>query len=355
MLNGSLVTLSVLDPIVLDDYHTFTLPQTATQLIIVDALDELPLLRQRLDCQPYWLGEGANTIFVEPIKRPIVKLSANQVVLSAQDDAVYCHAEAGKDWHQLVVELAEQGVGGLENLALIPGSVGAAPVQNIGAYGVELADFCDYVDVFDWRSGESRRLTAADCQFDYRHSIFKTPQAASWLITAVGFQLPRNWQPKLTYQGLDELAVNDGLTPLNVVQRVTEIREQKLPDPKKIGNAGSFFKNPTLPSAQAKALQAQYPAMPSFDVAGGIKIPAAWLIDQLGWKGKGVGGAYVHHHQALVLTNRGHATAEDVINLARQIKQQVLAEYGIELTPEVRFLGAQAELTLEQAYAKTCL
>lgn len=347
------------EPVVLNDFHTFALPQTALQLILVANLSELPPLQRQLSQLPYWLGEGANTIFVEPIERPIVKLIASKTTVTAlsseQGEFTLCHAQAGKDWHQLVVELAEQGIGGIENLALIPGSVGAAPVQNIGAYGVELADVCDYVDIFDWQSGLSRRLTVAECQFGYRHSVFKTAQAKHWLITAVGLRLPQDWQPKLSYQGLDELAGQTELTPMQVVERVTAIRQQKLPDPAQLGNAGSFFKNPTVSVEIANSLGERYPNMPSFKVAGGVKIPAAWLIDQLGWKGQGIGGAAVHQNQALVIVNLGSASVTDVVQLAMRIKQQVQAEYEIELTPEVRFLGANNELTLEQAYAQTCL
>ncbi|MBD1390518.1 UDP-N-acetylmuramate dehydrogenase [Neiella sp. HB171785] len=351
----SMFTLSQPATIDLQPYHSFGLPQSASKFHQVNDVAQLAELRASMTQKPYWLGEGANTIFVEPIERPIVKFVGQQVTLEHATDAVLCHVLAGKDWHQLVTELVAQEIGGLENLALIPGSVGAAPVQNIGAYGVELADFCRYVDIFDWATGEHRRLTAEDCLFGYRHSVFKTPDASEWLITAVGLVLPQQWQPKLSYSGLESLSQQQGLTPAQVMAQVVAIREAKLPDPKLLGNAGSFFKNPTVTNQHAAQLARQYDNMPSFQVAGGVKVPAAWLIDQLGWKGKGVGGAAVHQHQALVIVNRGNAQVKDVVSLAWQIKQQVAQVYDIELIPEVRFLGAHSELTLEQAYAQTCL
>ncbi|GGA84585.1 UDP-N-acetylenolpyruvoylglucosamine reductase [Neiella marina] len=351
----SVFTLSQPSPLNLQPYHTFGLPQTACSLHLVSDLHQLQTLRAELKQRPYWLGEGANTIFVEPILRPIVKLTAQQVTIESRSASVCCHIEAGKDWHQLVAELTGQGIGGIENLALIPGTVGAAPIQNIGAYGVELADFCIYVDVFDWSTGEQRRLEADECQFSYRHSVFKTDAATNWLITAVGLELPKPWRPKLTYGGLEQLAKEQSLTPQQVMAQVIAVRQAKLPDPAQLGNAGSFFKNPTISNEQASRLLAHHPNMPHFTVSDGIKVPAAWLIDQLGWKGKAVGGAAVHDNQALVIINRGSAEVADVISLAWRIKQQVQQSYDIELVPEVRFLGANEELTLEQAYAQTHL
>ena len=234
----------------------------------------------------------------------------------------------------------QQGWHGLENLALIPGTVGAAPVQNIGAYGVELASVCAYVEAFNWQSGEVERIAAADCRFGYRDSIFKHDYQDSHFITAVGLRLPKAWQPVIGYGPLAALGEHPGAQA--IFDTVCATRMAKLPDPAVLGNAGSFFKNPVVDAATADALKAGHPALPVFaGPDGGHKLSAAWLIEACGWKGKREGDAGVAEPHALVLVNHGQATGEQLLDLARRIAASVRERFGVSLEPEPRIIGAR--------------
>jgi len=236
-----------------------------------------------------------------------------------------------------------KGFHGLENLALIPGTAGAAPVQNIGAYGVELADFVVSVRVFDSTELRFRTLDREACEFDYRHSLFKQPAGADLVITEVELQLHRDWQPDTRYSALSEALQQAGIsepTPQQLFDTVCQVRLSKLPDPATLGNAGSFFKNPVVSEQKYRSLQADFPAMPAFptDEPGLVKIPAAWLLDSLGWKGQTRGGAAVYDRHALVLVNKDRASAEDIFMLAQDMSSKVLTRFGIALQPEVRII-----------------
>ena len=258
------------------------------------------------------------------------------------------HVNGGENWHQLVEWSLSQGIDGLENLALIPGCAGSAPIQNIGAYGVEFKDVCDYVDVLNLNTGEQFRLQASECEFGYRESIFKHRYAQGYVITAVGLKLAKNWQPILKYGSLvnfDPQAV----TAKQVFDEVCHIRRSKLPDPKEFGNAGSFFKNPVVSAEQFAKIQKQVENLPHFPQPdGSVKLAAGWLIDQCHLKGFQIGGAAVHQQQALVLINKGNATGQDVVKLAHHIRQTVADKFGVYLQPEVRFMGAKGEVNSEQ-------
>ena len=339
----------------LADFHTFAIKAQARVLYLIEQKNELKILRNKLKEMPFILGEGANLLFVHAVEMPLVKLEFAQYSIQEERDSYVCRVAAGKNWHDLVVELVEQGIAGLENLALIPGSVGAAPIQNIGAYGVEFCQLCESVEVFDWQTGEFSVLTAEQCQFGYRDSIFKTELGRSWWVTEITLRLPKSWQVQISYQGIVEQCQQPNPSAQEVMQAIIKLREQKLPNPKRAGNAGSFFKNPTVTQEKAEQLKRAYPSMPGYAQEQGVKIPAACLIDQLGWKGRWQGGAQVHAQQALVIVNGKQATSQEVVELAYQIQQQVKTHYGIELLPEVRFIGGRAEMTLEQAYASTRL
>ncbi|EPQ7994521.1 UDP-N-acetylmuramate dehydrogenase, partial [Escherichia coli] len=247
--------------------------------------------------------------------------------------------------HRLVKYTLQEGMPGLENLALIPGCVGSSPIQNIGAYGVELQRVCAYVDCVELATGKQVRLTAKECRFGYRDSIFKHEYQDRFAIVAVGLRLPKEWQPVLTYGDLTRLDPTT-VTPQQVFNAVCHMRTTKLPDPKVNGNAGSFFKNPVVSAETAKALLAQFPTAPNYPQAGGsVKLAAGWLIDQCQLKGMQMGGAAVHRQQALVLINEDNAKSEDVVQLAHHVRQKVGEKFNVWLEPEVRFIGASGEVS----------
>jgi UDP-N-acetylmuramate dehydrogenase len=253
-------------------------------------------------------------------------------------DAWIVEAGAGESWHDLVAWTLDQGLPGLENLALIPGTVGAAPVQNIGAYGLELKDRFDSLDAVDLVTGRSVRLDATMCRFGYRDSIFKQALAGKSVITRVRLRLPRPWQPVLGYLDLERRMMEAGIAAPDARQIfdwVCEIRRAKLPDPAVIGNAGSFFKNPVVTAEQCRDIIGRDPAIVHYPMPdGSFKLAAGWLIDACGWKGKTVGRAGVYEKQALVLVNRGGARGAEVVTLARAIQESVYGRFGIRLEPE---------------------
>jgi UDP-N-acetylmuramate dehydrogenase len=287
------------------------------------------------------LGGGSNLLFTRDFDGLVLHMAlAGREVLGQQGDAVLVRAAAGENWHEFVQYTLEQGLGGLENLSLIPGTVGAAPIQNIGAYGAEIKDVFHSLTVFDTATGEQRVLSGADCRFGYRDSIFKHAEGAGLIVLDVTFALPAAWQPNLRYAELaNELAGVEAPTARQVSDAVIAIRRRKLPDPAVIGNAGSFFKNPVVTGAQCEQLLQAYPNLVHHrQPDGSEKLAAGWLIDQCGWKGRTMGAAGVYPKQALVLVNNGGATGAEVVALARAIQRDVLERYGVELEPEPVFI-----------------
>src|SRR5690606_15884763 len=291
--------------------NTFRVAARAPLLLDVDRLEALgEALAHAGDQPPLLLGGGSNLLFAGDAPGAVLALRADGV--SIVDDAgahALVRAEAGAGWHDFVRWTLDQGLCGLENLALIPGTVGAAPIQNIGAYGVEVGEFVHAVEVFEPATGSVRRLPAAECGFAYRDSVFKR-DGDGRIVTAVEFILPRGARPRTGYAGLREALPATGATgptPRQVFEAVCAVRRSKLPDPAKIGNAGSFFKNPVLPLAAAQALADAHPGLPLYPApdAGSRKLPAAWLIEACGWKGHRDGDAGVSEGHALVLVNHG--------------------------------------------------
>ncbi len=328
-------------PIDLHPYTSFKTHANATALFELHCRDQLPeLSRQR---QPLIvLGSGSNVLFADDYDGTVVvnRLMGREV-LEEDTDTVRVKLSAGENWHNIVCEMSAKGYYGLENLALIPGTVGAAPVQNIGAYGVEIADFIDSVEVFDLQHQQIQTLERSACEFGYRDSIFKRPENRQrYVIIAVTLRLSRQFTPILTYRGLSG---DDGetLTPKALLERVVAVRQSKLPDPEKLPNAGSFFKNPVIARTQLKTLQERYPDMPFFDIdADSVKVPAAWLLETAGFKGaQRDSGAGVYEKHALILINRGGAHGRDIYALAQEMMAGVKAQFGIEITPEVRLVG----------------
>ncbi|HYD97696.1 MAG TPA: UDP-N-acetylmuramate dehydrogenase [Noviherbaspirillum sp.] len=289
------------------------------------------------------LGGGSNLLLTGDFPGLVLHMqTAGVAVVGDDEDAVYVKAAAGENWHGFVQWTLQQGLGGLENLSLIPGSVGAAPIQNIGAYGVELKDRFHALRAFDFRSGDTFELDNAACRFGYRDSIFKHELREHAAILDVTFALPKRWQANTQYADVaQELAARaiDSPTPAQVSDAVVAIRTRKLPDPAAIGNAGSFFKNPVVPKAQRDALLERFPQLANYAQSdGSYKLAAGWLIDQSGWKGRKLGNAGVYEKQALVLVNRGGATGREVADLAAAIQADVLSRFGVRLEPEPVFI-----------------
>ncbi|MFY9179793.1 MAG: UDP-N-acetylmuramate dehydrogenase [Venatoribacter sp.] len=283
------------------------------------------------------LGEGSNVLLSPHINGLVLTSAMHGVeVLEQNSDFCLVQVEAGKNWHEWVLQSTQYGHG-LENLALIPGTVGAAPVQNIGAYGVEVERFIEQVQGVQISTGEVRNLSAKECRFSYRDSIFKQELNNDFIITAVVFRLSSQFAPVLSYGAL---ASQDITNSSELIQAVIDIRNSKLPNPKRIPNAGSFFKNPIVSQAQAQAIQAQYPSAPCYVQADNrVKLAAGWLIEQAGWKGKSLGNVSMHSQQALVLTSNGKASLNDVLALKQAVQQAVLQQFGVELEAEPRLIG----------------
>lgn len=291
------------------------------------------------------LGGGSNLLFAADPDGPLVALAAGGMRIVGDDGRnVVVRFDAGASWHGCVMWSLAQGLGGLENLALIPGTAGAAPIQNIGAYGVEVGEHVVAVEAFDTRSRAMLRFTGDECGFAYRDSRFKR-EPDRYIVTAVELALSRDAEPRLDYAGIrDELAAMgvDAPTPALVAEAVVRLRRRKLPDPAVVGNAGSFFKNPIVPAPVAQALAAGHPGLPVYrgDGEGTRKLSAAWLIEACGWKGYRDGDAGVSAQHALVLVNHGGATGAQLLALARRIAASVQERFGVPLEPEPRIVGA---------------
>lgn len=292
------------------------------------------------------LGEGSNTLIVGDVPGVVVCVGAlGRHLVSDDGDSVLLRVGAGEHWDDVVRWSLGLGLAGLENLALIPGTAGAAPIQNIGAYGTEAGEFIETVEAYD-RTGQcSVRLSRNDCAFAYRDSLFKR-DPARWLVTALELRLPRRHPARIDYPGLREelatLGAGDEPRPVQIAEAVTRLRTRKLPNPALLPNVGSFFRNPVVPAALARQLQHEHPALPVFPAGEDTqrKLSAAWLIEHTGWKGYREGDAGVAEQHALVLVNHGHASGEQLLDLARRIAASVHARFGVMLEPEARIIGA---------------
>ncbi len=286
------------------------------------------------------LGEGSNILFTKHYEGLILLNQIRRMEVKTEDeDWVYLKVNSGENWPALVDYTVDQGWGGLENLSLIPGTVGAAPVQNIGAYGAELKDVLESVEVFNMQTGKTEVFSKAECGFGYRDSIFKTKYKGRYFILSVLLKLSKNPNLNLEYAPLKKKFENrdPGLISVKEVSdAVKEIRLSKLPDPAKLGNAGSFFKNPVVSFAKIEELAAEYPETPFYKVdEENYKVAAGWLIEKAGWKGKRIGDAGVHEKQALVLVNYGSVTGEEIFKLSQKIQSSVNSKFGVELECEV--------------------
>lgn len=332
-------------------YNTFGIDARADVFISYDTEEELKdalcLCRENYASLPILhIGGGSNLLFLEDFHGVVFFSCIEGVeVLSESKDDIVVRVGAGVTHDAWVEYAVSNRWHGLENLSLIPGQVGASAVQNIGAYGVEACDVIESVEGISLLTGEKRTWSCAECDYGYRRSIFKEELKGCYAITYVTYRLQRTYIPQLEYGGLRSALqsrgyVVDNVTAQQVRDLIIEMRTQKLPDPKVTGNAGSFFMNPVVPMDVYERISAQYPAAPHYSVdESHVKVPAGWLIEQCGWKGRSLGPAAVHDRQALVLVNKGGATGQDIVSLCNAVRADVQSRFGIDLHPEVNFIG----------------
>jgi UDP-N-acetylmuramate dehydrogenase len=327
----------------LKNYNTFGISAFAKSFISVTSEDELKtVLQQQQDI--FILGGGSNMLLTKDIGKTVVHMNLKGIAVTKEtEDYVWVTAQAGENWHEFVLWCLERNFGGLENLSLIPGNVGTTPIQNIGAYGVEIKDTMVSCEAISIKTQEKHIFTNAECAFEYRESIFKKELKNQYIITAVTFQLTKkNHQLKTSYGAIEaELQQKNISNPTiqDVSRAVIAIRQSKLPDPKELGNSGSFFKNPIISRATyEKALQ-NFPEMPHYKVSEElVKVPAGWLIEQAGFKGKRFGDAGIHKNQALVLVNYGNATGAEIEAVSKDIQKTVLEKFGVAIEAEVNII-----------------
>ena len=326
------------------DRNSFHVEELAARIIEFDCREDLDTIFAEGSAPENWyvMGGGNNILFTQHFDGTLIHPTGNKItLLDDGPDTLSVEAEAGVDWDEFVQWTVEKGVWGAENLSLIPGTVGAAPVQNIGAYGSEAKDIISAVHYYDVLLREHRTLLGKECQFGYRDSIFKGGLRGRAIIPSVEFSLSKNAGPHLIYDNLrTQVEAYGEATVGNIREVICSIRRSKLPDPNELGNAGSFFKNPIVPSEVAEALSAQYENMPIYPAADSskCKLAAGWLIDKAGLKGYRSGKVGVHDKQALVLVNHGGATGSEVIALARYVQDEVKRKFGIDIEPEVNIM-----------------
>jgi len=331
-------------------HNTFGLDVKARRYIRLESPDESEAAAEAARGMPIlFLGEGSNILFLDDFDGAVIHLDADGPIrFEERGDDILLDIPGGKRWHDVVEETVRRGWSGIENLALIPGKAATAPVQNIGAYGREIADVLESCKAYDFQTGRFRTFRAEECRFGYRHSIFKEPEYRDrFLITFLRLRLRKNGTPLTDYGSLRRELERRGIVrpgPLDVFEAVSAIRRRKLPDPARIGNAGSFFKNPVVDADAYRSLSNRYPDMPAYPLPDGrYKIPAGWLIEKAGWKGYRRGDVGVHPRQALVLVNYGGATGREIYRLSQDIVRDVEDKFGIRLEREVRVIPPPPE------------
>lgn len=325
----------------LQAFNTFGIEASAGQLIEINSVAALQAVLPDTKIPFYVLGGGSNILLLNDIKGTVLKMSIPGIKIERTfKHAVYLSAGAGVNWHKLVLFAVENNLGGLENLSLIPGTVGASPMQNIGAYGVEIKDVFHRLEAVEIATGKLKIFRRKELAFGYRNSIFKNKLKGKYIITKVWFKLSKPpHRLRLAYGAIKTVLKNAGInqpTIRDISDAVIKIRSEKLPDPREIGNAGSFFKNPVVDAGLFAALHRQYPEIPHYPQADGtVKLPAGWLIEQCGWKGRRIGDTGTHVRQALVLVNYGAATGAEIHALAVRIRESVRQKFKITLEMEV--------------------
>jgi len=337
--------LNIQKNIPLKEYNTFGVNAIAKQFVEVTQLEELrTVLEQNTSKNIFILGGGSNMLLTRDLQALVVYVNIKGIdILEQTDSEVLIKVMAGENWHELVLWTLSKDYGGLENLSLIPGSVGSAPIQNIGAYGVELKDYFESCDVMHIDTQRIQTFTKEDCKFGYRESFFKNEGKGAYVITSVNLRLSTKNHTLHTSYGTIETELQrmriEQPTIADISKAVISIRQNKLPDPKQLGNSGSFFKNPIVDAITYKALIEKYPSIPSYKISEDlIKIPAGWLIEACGLKGMRVGDAGVHKKQALVLVNYGSATGKEILDLSHSIQESVFQKFGIHIEAEVNII-----------------
>lgn len=328
-------------------YNTLGVSAVASHFVDVTSVNQLTDLYSNGffdEFTPFVLGGGSNILFLDDPDQPILKVSIKgKEIVEQKTDSVKIEIGAGENWHKFVTWAVENDFGGVENLALIPGTVGAAPIQNIGAYGVELEEVFKSLELFDMRDGRFKTFHKQDCRFAYRDSIFKQQLKGEVVVTRVTLNLStENHKIVVSYKSLQSYLSEKGIqnpSIRDIYDAVIDIRRSKLPDPDLIGNAGSFFKNPVISNKEFKALEDRYKEIPFYRLNDEqVKIPAAWLIEETGWKGKRIGDVGTYKNQALVIVNHGKATGSEIFSFSKKIQESVQHEFGIELVPEVNIV-----------------
>lgn len=338
--------MEIKENVSLRPYNTFGFEAKARYFIAITSVGQLQklLLDPRWATTPKWiLGGGSNVLLTQDVNALVIRMEIKGIETVQEDDnQVVLRVGAGENWHSFVQYCVEKGYGGVENLSLIPGTVGAAPMQNIGAYGVEIKDIFEELEAVETTTGILRTFDAATCAFGYRESVFKTTLKNQYIIASVSFRLQKKPVYNVSYGDIQKTLIEMGISELSVQaisEAVIKIRQSKLPDPAQIGNAGSFFKNPEIPKAHFEVLKTSFPTLPGYPIGDAmVKVPAGWLIEQAGWKGHRAGNVGVHDRQALVLVHHGGGTGQQIKELAEEVQASVADKFGIRLTPEVNFV-----------------
>ena len=329
----------------LEEFNTFRIDKKAKYFVhvsniqeVIEALNEA----EKLKLPVFILGGGSNILLTRDVEALVIKINIKGIQqVKENDDHVWVKVGAGEIWHDFVLHAIKSNLGGIENLSLIPGTVGASPMQNIGAYGVEIKEVFDSLEALNILTKEMEIFDHSQCEFGYRESVFKGRVKGRYIITHVVFRLNKKAAFNISYGAIQTTLEEMGITEPNleaVSKAVIHIRQSKLPDPRTIGNAGSFFKNPTIDKSKFLELKNAYPAIPGFENDGGIKVPAAWLLEQAGWKGRTFGEIGVHHQQPLVLVNYGTGDGQSIKALSMDIQKDIQEKFGILLQPEVNFI-----------------
>jgi len=329
----------------LKNFNTFGIEARAKQFVAVHSIAELGAVLQEYKTEKkFILGGGSNMLLTQDIDALVIHVDLKgKKIIKETDDFVWVESQAGENWHEFVLWTIEQNFGGLENMSLIPGNVGTTPVQNIGAYGTEIKDTFESCEAMKIENQEMKTFTKAECHFGYRESVFKNEVKGQYIITSVVFKLTKqNHNINISYGDIKaELAKNNAETPTlrDVSNAVIAIRQSKLPDPKELGNSGSFFKNPILLKSDFEKIHQKFPEMKYYEVsATEVKVPAGWLIEQAGFKGKRFGDAGIHKNQALVLVNYGNASGQEILNVSKNIQETVFKTFGIAIEAEVNII-----------------
>lgn len=335
--------MNIQENISLKKYNTFGIDVNAKRFVSVDSLYELKNILKK-EQNVFIISGGSNMLLTKDIEELVIHLNLKGISIDRENDnSVYLTVNTGENWHEFVLWCISLNYGGLENLSLIPGNVGTCPIQNIGAYGVEVKDTITKVEALEIETGKLVVFSNEECEFGYRNSIFKNQAKGKYIITSVSFELTKkNHTLNTSYGAIEqELALKNITKPSikNISDAIISIRQSKLPDPNKIGNSGSFFKNPVISSSHFEKLKSKFPEIPHYTISeSSIKIPAGWLIEQSGFKGKRFGNYGVHEKQALVLVNYGNATGKNIYQLAQSIQNTIKSKFSINLEIEVNII-----------------